>query len=549
MAKPAVFVDRDGTLIEEVDYLTSADQIRFLPQAIPALKKLHQAGYAIVLVTNQSGVARGLLSEAELQAIHQALVEQVEMLGGHVDGVYYCPHLPPGEAAGERQPVKRYVKDCLCRKPKPGMFLQARDELGLDLDRSFAVGDAWRDVEAALAVGVPSVKVPRPPSRPERRRTDLPVLAEAESLGRAAEVILSTDAEEAHDRIRRARAATARPAAVTATVAVTVKKADEPEAEKPVEKASDKRQEATPRDTSKRVQEPRLDFGAPAVVDETVAVTSDDEAEDEARGLEDVQGQDGPRLTRTGATVEESEAAEVIEPQFDASLAHSPLLDRLVEETVEKPAEEAAVATVEEPLAAEESVEEEVGDMIDEETQGADGGAVETLVEERRTPLTTEDAEVETPEPEMPEGEAAKRPTCGRCGAEINSVDLATGKAGEVYETLLCRECYPEVSRMSQRAASRAAEVRVAGPTNGGRPATLDDVLAELRLLRKPAPPSDGLPWSRMIGTVAQVLAVALAVFPPIVRGSLAEAPIWLLAAIFMQLAALTMFVIARKKD
>jgi D-glycero-D-manno-heptose 1,7-bisphosphate phosphatase len=198
MSQPAIFLDRDGTLIEDADYLSSPEQIRILPRAIAGLQRFRAAGYFVVVVTNQSGVARGLVSEEQLRQIHDRLIEQVELLGGRLDAILYCPHLPEGT-------VSKYAVACPCRKPKPGLFLRARDELGVDLGQSFAIGDAWRDVEAALAAGIPSVKLARPRGREEGPRPDLPILGEARDLDEAADIILGTTAEEARQRIAAAR--------------------------------------------------------------------------------------------------------------------------------------------------------------------------------------------------------------------------------------------------------------------------------------------------------------------------------------------------------
>lgn len=189
MSQPAVFIDRDGTLIEDADYLSSPEEIRILPGSIPGLQRLHQAGYLIVIVTNQSAVARGLISEDQLGLIHERLIEQVETLGGSIDAVYYCPHHPT-------EGMEPYRLQCDCRKPLPGMMLRARDELNIDLAQSYLVGDAWRDIEAALAAGVIPLKVPRPAGREEERRDDLFVLAEVSNISEAAETILSTDIDE-----------------------------------------------------------------------------------------------------------------------------------------------------------------------------------------------------------------------------------------------------------------------------------------------------------------------------------------------------------------
>lgn len=145
-ARAAVFLDRDGTLVQEVDYLTSAAQLRLLRGAAAALRRLNEAGLAVVVVTNQSGVARGLVSEEQLEAIHGDLRRRLARHGARLDGIYYCPHHPEA-------PLPRYRRRCRCRKPAPGLLKRAARELGLDLGRSFAVGDSARDLEAGKRAG------------------------------------------------------------------------------------------------------------------------------------------------------------------------------------------------------------------------------------------------------------------------------------------------------------------------------------------------------------------------------------------------------------
>lgn len=145
--RKAVFLDRDGTIIDDVGYLRDPRDIRFLPGAITALRELKACGFVCVLVTNQSGVARGLFSEQELDVIHQVLQEQLSAHEAALDAIYYCPHHP------DVGPV-RYRMACECRKPRPGMFLQAMKDLGVAPQSSFAVGDSLRDVQAARAAGV-----------------------------------------------------------------------------------------------------------------------------------------------------------------------------------------------------------------------------------------------------------------------------------------------------------------------------------------------------------------------------------------------------------
>jgi D-glycero-D-manno-heptose 1,7-bisphosphate phosphatase len=150
--RPAVFLDRDGTLIEEVGYLDRLERLAFFPYSIDAVRLLNRAGFAVAVVTNQSGVARGLFTEDLVRETHAAMAGRLADGGAHADGFYYCPHHP-------RAVVEDYRQACDCRKPQPGLLLQASRELGVDLSRSFAVGDRVSDLEAASAAGVRSVLV------------------------------------------------------------------------------------------------------------------------------------------------------------------------------------------------------------------------------------------------------------------------------------------------------------------------------------------------------------------------------------------------------
>ena len=148
----AVFIDRDGTLTEEVGYVNHPSRLRLLPRSAEAVRRLNQAGVAAVLATNQAGVARGSFSEEVLAAVNAALVLQLKEEGACLDGLYVCPHHPTEGAPPFRQ-------DCDCRKPRPGLLRRAAAELGLDLQRSTCVGDKPSDLVAARAVGARAVLV------------------------------------------------------------------------------------------------------------------------------------------------------------------------------------------------------------------------------------------------------------------------------------------------------------------------------------------------------------------------------------------------------
>ena len=152
MGRPAVFLDRDGTITREVDYLRRVEDLRLLPHAADAIRRLNEADMPVVVTTNQSGIARGMLTEKDLTAINDALQKRLAARGAHLDAIYFCPHHPE---VG-RPPYRRR---CRCRKPAPGMLLRAAQDLDLDLTRSFAVGDSERDLLAGRKAGCRTVLV------------------------------------------------------------------------------------------------------------------------------------------------------------------------------------------------------------------------------------------------------------------------------------------------------------------------------------------------------------------------------------------------------
>jgi D-glycero-D-manno-heptose 1,7-bisphosphate phosphatase len=143
--RPAVFLDRDGTIAEEVGYLDHISRFRMFPFVAQAIRQLNGAKLPVIVITNQSGVARGYFPESLITAVHELMTTQLATEGAHVDALYYCPH-KEGDA-------------CACRKPKPGMLESAAREHGLDLRRSFVVGDRYGDIELAHSVGARAILV------------------------------------------------------------------------------------------------------------------------------------------------------------------------------------------------------------------------------------------------------------------------------------------------------------------------------------------------------------------------------------------------------
>jgi D-glycero-D-manno-heptose 1,7-bisphosphate phosphatase len=149
---PAVFLDRDGVINDEVGHLTKPDQLKLLPGAASAIKRLNESGLLVIVVTNQSVIGRGWCAEADMEDIHDALSALLAAVGAQITQFRYCPHHPT-EAVGE------YLIDCDCRKPKPGMLHRAADELDLDLMASVMVGDRINDMIAGQEAGCRTVLV------------------------------------------------------------------------------------------------------------------------------------------------------------------------------------------------------------------------------------------------------------------------------------------------------------------------------------------------------------------------------------------------------
>jgi D-glycero-D-manno-heptose 1,7-bisphosphate phosphatase len=156
--RPGVFVDKDGTILREVPFSIDIRDIEFMPGAIEGLREFARAGYAIALVTNQSGVARGLFSEHQLRTYLNQLRVLLSMQGVPIVRALYCPHMP-----GSANP--RYNRACACRKPKPGMILDAAAQLGIHCSGSWMIGDMIDDVEAGINAGCKTALVGNTPNQ------------------------------------------------------------------------------------------------------------------------------------------------------------------------------------------------------------------------------------------------------------------------------------------------------------------------------------------------------------------------------------------------
>ena len=149
--RKAVFLDRDGTLNVDFGYVHSTQEWEWVSGAINGLKRLYDAGFALVIVTNQAGIARGYYEAGDVDALHEWVQLELISRGVKISGIYYCPHHPDFGV----------VKQCNCRKPEPGMLIQAAQELCLDLSRSWMIGDQYSDTQAGLRAGAKAILIGR----------------------------------------------------------------------------------------------------------------------------------------------------------------------------------------------------------------------------------------------------------------------------------------------------------------------------------------------------------------------------------------------------
>jgi D-glycero-D-manno-heptose 1,7-bisphosphate phosphatase len=150
--RPAVFLDRDGTLIEECGYLDRLEALSLFPWTIDALRLIKRAGFVTVVITNQAAVGRGIIEEEFVHTVHREIDRRLAGTGAAIDGYYYCPHFAESK-------IERYRQECGCRKPAPGMIQQACRELDIDAAKSVMVGDRWLDVACGRAAGTRAVLV------------------------------------------------------------------------------------------------------------------------------------------------------------------------------------------------------------------------------------------------------------------------------------------------------------------------------------------------------------------------------------------------------
>ena len=186
MADKAIFLDRDNTIIEDPGYISDPDQVKLLDGAAEALNKLSAMGYKLIVVSNQSGVARGIVTEKTLEQIHQKLRQLLAEKNAYLDKIYYCPYHPEGV-------IEKYRRESDLRKPNPGMILAAAKDMDIDLDRSWAIGNSYRDILAGQRAGCKTILIDAAVDQTYRRPTDPVPDKQAVNLKEAVNIIKMYD--------------------------------------------------------------------------------------------------------------------------------------------------------------------------------------------------------------------------------------------------------------------------------------------------------------------------------------------------------------------
>ena len=184
-----VFLDRDGTINKEVNYLNHPDQIELISGSAEGIKLLNENGFTVVVITNQSGVARGIIDEENLPLIKDRLCCLLEEKGAKIDGYYYCPHYPDGK-------IEKFAFKCDCRKPEPGMLRKAAEDLDIDLKRSYVVGDKACDIKLGKNIGAVSIMVKTGYGESEAENCELSPDYTADNLFDSAQWIIKNNLDQ-----------------------------------------------------------------------------------------------------------------------------------------------------------------------------------------------------------------------------------------------------------------------------------------------------------------------------------------------------------------
>ncbi|MHC5083298.1 MAG: HAD-IIIA family hydrolase [Planctomycetota bacterium] len=252
MGHKAIFFDRDDTLLDDPGYIKHPDQVKLLGGAAEAVKQLRKMGYKIVIITNQSGVARGYVTEEGLSKIHQKLKTLLADEGATIDGIYYCPYHPDGV-------VKDFSMESNLRKPNAGMLFQAAEEMNIDLKQSWKIGDTYRDIKAGKTAGCRTILVDVPGKIREKQPGDVEPDRKAVNLREAVNIIRMVEFHQKAQAVKDKKSNVEPAKQMMPEKTKEKKQSEEPEI-KPQPAASKPAPEPTPVETkSEPVAEPKIE--------------------------------------------------------------------------------------------------------------------------------------------------------------------------------------------------------------------------------------------------------------------------------------------------
>jgi D,D-heptose 1,7-bisphosphate phosphatase len=237
MSQKAIFLDRDDTVIDDPGYISEPEQVALLPGAAEAVLQFKRMGYLVIIVTNQSGIARGYMDEKKLEQIHHKLKSLLSAAGASIDGLYYCPYHPDGT-------IPEYARESSLRKPASGMLRKAAEEMDIDLSRSWMIGDRYRDIEAGKAAGCHTILVDVPGKSPDLTTFGPEPDRKAVNLREAVNIIRMYEFHQKAQAAKKAAQETLQPesppavepAVETESPPLSAKEADRPTEEEPEKK-------------------------------------------------------------------------------------------------------------------------------------------------------------------------------------------------------------------------------------------------------------------------------------------------------------------------
>lgn len=551
--RPAVFVDRDNTLIDDPGYLRDPAQVRLLPGVAQAVARLRAEGFPVVVVSNQSGVARGYFTEDELALVHQRMQDLLRKEGDGVDAIYYCPYLTGPDAV-----LEEYRRDSDLRKPKPGMLFKAAEEMRLDLSLSWMVGDSSRDVQAGRSAGCRTIMIGKAALKtevmPDYFAADVPRAADI-IIGELHNARTRAAAEKAAAETRAREEALAAEKAQRAAEAAERARQAEAEARQRAEREAQARAEREARERARQEAE----AAERARIQAEAAAKSRAEAEERERAAAERARAEREATERARA---EAEAAERQREKAEAAERARLDAERAERERVRVEAERVHAEREREQMArttGKTATENERG-------QGANAGSADRYASTLTRTAISHAAE-EEPDASGPAAAADEEPARtlvqetmrsyrtplkpersrndddGAAAAREDAFRLRSDPEAETVQPRTEVEAHPT---SHAREAGRAGET---GATSNQSEVLLSQILDELRATRREQRFTE-FSFAQLAGAIAQAFALCAVGFGlySAIGGDLPGAQVRLLLGIAFQMMALSGFIISRRK-